>query len=214
MPTYYGAVVWHGDWNAQMNPAKLINESSIRLLGGLGDVMKYRHVAPEVTDDDLTKLHESLQQWEAMLDETTLPEGVEAEIRAQLATIHDLLGQADKLGYGPVVREAETLFGKALRLAKVVENADKIATCVTTLFEFITHLQVRDYGQAANVLTGAFSMMGEAIEAAREETIPQKAIGRARQRELEAGPSGTVDAEVVDEHGPNEDEDDDAPESK
>jgi hypothetical protein len=199
MPLYYNAVVWHGDWNAPVNIAGLIDETRIRLLGSLGDVIKYRGVVPEVSEADVTELRKSLKGWEDLLNEAVLPEGIAAEIRTQLATIHDLLGQVEKLGYGPVIKEVETLFGKAVRLAKYVEDAKKVATCATGLFEFLTHLHVGDYGQSANALVGAFSMMGEALSTAHHEAHPLKAIDSSQQPALEAKPHDIVDAEVVDE---------------
>lgn len=215
MPTYYSAVVYRGDWGTRLNPASLINETHIRLLSSLGTAIKYRGVAPVVTHTDVSKLRETLQEWEEMLNEASLPEGIEGEIRAQLAAIHDLLGQADRLGYGPAVKEVETLFGKAVRIAKYVEDGTKIAGCVTGLFEFLTHLSVGNLPSTLNALVGAFSVMGEALQTAHQQHRPPKAIESARQPALEALPGDpVVDAEVVDEHEPSEDEDDEAPESK
>jgi hypothetical protein len=116
-----------------------------------------------------------------------------------LAAIHDLLGQADRLGYGPVVKEVESLFGKAVRLAKYVEDTKKLSACITGIFEFLTHLHVADYGSAANALSGAFSMMGDALHTAHQQNKPLKAIESAQQPALEAGPNDAVDAEVVDD---------------
>jgi hypothetical protein len=189
MPTYYAAVVHHGDWNAHINTATLIGDQQIRLLASLGIAIKYREVFPVVRDADVAKLRESLQEWEEMLKEAELPEGIEGEIRAQLAAIHDLLGQADNLGYGPAVKEVETLFGKAVRITKYVDDTKKIAGCVTGLFEFLTHLHVGDYGSASNALTGAFSMMGEALHTANRQNKPLKAIESAQQPALESGPT-------------------------
>lgn len=202
MPAYYNAVVYHGDWNQNMNIGALIDDPHIRLLASLGTVIKYRGVVPVVADADVAKLRESLQEWEEMLSEAELPEGIEGEIRAQLAAIHDLLGQADNLGYGPALKEVETLFGEAVRIAKYVEDAKKLAACVTGLFEFLTHLHVGDYGSAVNALEGAFEMMGQALHTAHQQNKPIKAIESAQQPALEAGPNNTVDAEVVEQEPP------------
>jgi hypothetical protein len=202
MPVYYKVVVYRGDWNGAVNIGALIEPTYIRLLGALGTAIRYRGVVPVVTDTDVAKLKESLSDWEDLLNETELPEGIHADIRAQLATIHDLLGQADKLGYGPVVKEVETLFGKAVRAAKYVEDAKKVATCLGGLFEFLTHLNIGDYGSAANALVGVFSMMGDALHTAQQQNRPTKAIEGARQPALETGRNDTVDAEVVDDDEP------------
>lgn len=210
MPTYYSAVVYHGDWNTRLNPGTLINDQQIRLLASLGRDIRHRGVYPVVTDADVAKLRESLQAWEEMLDGADLPEGINGEIRAQLAAIRDLLSQADILSYGPAVKEVETLFGKAVRIAKYVEDGKKIAGCVTGLFEFLTHLSVGDLPSTMNALVGAFSVMGEALQTAHQQRRPQKAIESAGRPALEAPPGEPfVDAEVVDDDG-----DDDAPGSR
>lgn len=197
MPIYYGVVVYHGDWNQQLQSvAALIADTQLRLLAALGTTIKYRGVFPDIAEADVDKLRETLHEWETMLDEATLPEGIDGEIRAQLATIHELLGQADKLGYGPLVKEVETLFGKAVRVAKYVEDAKKVTACVTGLFGFLTHLHVGDYASAANVLTAGFQMMGEALQTAHTEANPMRAIESGPQvPELEAGTRSDEEAE-------------------
>jgi hypothetical protein len=176
-----------------------------RVDAGLSSVEVRRGVVPQVSDADADQLRESLQQWETMLDEAVLPEGIEEEVRAQLAAIYDLLGQVEVLGYGPVVKEVESLFGKGVRLAKYVDDAKKLAGCVTGLFAFLTHLSVNDWGEATNVLVGAFQMMGEALDIAHQKQHTMKAIESKQQPALEAKPADAEDyVEVVDEREPGD----------
>ena len=66
-----------------------------------------------------------------------------------------------------------------MRALKVATDVSSVITCVTGLFQFLTHLSVGDYGSAVNSLTGAFSMMGEALHVAQQQVAGPKALDSA-----------------------------------
>ncbi|BBX24326.1 hypothetical protein MTER_37370 [Mycolicibacter terrae] len=200
MPAYYNAVVYPGDWGANVNPSTIIDANLIKLLGGLGTTLKVMAAGTTPVAADIEKLETSLTEWEAMLESAGLPDGLADQIRGQVKKIRDLLTQVDNLGYGPVIRESQSLLGYGIRALKVAKNVGHVATCYVALFEFIAHVQVQDWGSAANVLTGAFNTMGEALNTAREtDQGLQLALNGAEQLAIEAKKVADVIEEVVDD---------------
>lgn len=198
VPAYYTAVVSPTDWNATIKPPTIIDANLIKLLGGLGTTLKVMAAGTVMDEADVAKLEASLNEWEAMLETAGLPDGLTDQIRAQVQKVRDLLAQTDNLGYGPVIQESQSLLGYGIRALKLAKNVRAVATCVVGLFEFIAHVQVQDWGAAANALTGAFSVMGEALDVARQtEQSGQLALTRVEQLAIEAAKAADVVTEVV-----------------
>jgi hypothetical protein len=200
MPAYYNAVVYPGDWSANIHASGIIDPNLIKLLGGLGTTLKVMAAGTTPVAGDIEKLEASLNDWEAMLDSAGLPDGLADQIRGQMKKIRDLLTQVDNLGYGPVIQASQSLLGYGIRAFKVAKDVGKVATCFVGLFEFIAHVQVQDWGSATNAITGAFNTMGEALNTAREtEQGAQLALTAVEQLALEAKKVADVADEVVDE---------------
>ncbi|MEB3032286.1 hypothetical protein [[Mycobacterium] nativiensis] len=200
IPAYYNAVVYPGDWNTNLNPINIIDANLIKLLGGLGTTLKVMAAGTMPVAGDVEKLEASLTEWEAMLESAGLPDGLADQIRGQVKKIRDLLTQVDNLGYGPVIQESQSLLGYGIRALKVAKDVGQVATCVVGLFGFIAHVQVQDWGSAANVLTGAFNTMGEALNTAREtDQGLQLALNGVERLAIEAKKVTDVVDEIVDE---------------
>lgn len=206
MPSYYSAVVYPSDWGGGITAYNIIDSKLIKLLGGLGTTLKVMAAGTSPVEGDIEKLEASLNDWEAMLDTANLPDGLTDQIRGQVSKIRDLLTQVDTLGYGPVIHESQSLLGYGIRAMKVARDVGVVATCVIHLFEFISHTQVQDWGSAANAVTGAFSNMGQALEAARQlELGGQPALERVERLAIEAKDAAEVVGEMVgDTDGPPE----------
>ncbi len=200
IPSYYNAVVFPGDWASTIKPRTIIDPNLIKLLGGLGTTLKVMASGTMPLEGDIEKLEASLNEWEAMLEVAGLPDGLTDQIRAQVKKIRDLLSQVENLGYGPVVQESQNLLGFGIRAFKFAKDVGAVATCVVGLFEFIAHVQVQDWGSAANALTGTFNVMGEALNEARENPQgTQLALTQAEQLAIEAKKGTDVVDEVVGE---------------
>ncbi|WAC91152.1 hypothetical protein [Mycobacterium sp. Aquia_213] len=200
IPSYYNAVMYQGDWGGGIKARTIIDPNLIKLLGGLGTTLKVMSAGTAPVEGDIEKLEASLTEWEAMLDTANLPDGLTDQIRGQVNKIRDLLTQVDNLGYGPVIQESQSLLGYGIRAFKVAKDARSVATCFVGLFEFIAHVQVQDWGSAANAITGAFNIMGEALDTARQtEQGAQLALTRVEQLALEAKKVTDVVDEVVNE---------------
>jgi hypothetical protein len=187
IPAYYNAVVFPGDWGGGLKPRNIIDQNLIKLLGGLGTTLKVMAAGTTPVEGDIERLEASLTDWEAMVESAGLPDGLRDQIRAQVQKIRDLLTQVDNVGYGPVIRESQSLLGYGIRAFKVAKDVGAVATCFVGLFEFIAHVHVQDWSAAANALTGTFTIMGEALSDARStEQVGQLALTQVEQLALKA----------------------------
>lgn len=126
-----------------------------------------------------------MSEWRSLLEEAGLHDALRIEIQQQIDHIAWLLGTAEKFGYEPVVQQSRTLFGMGFSVVKVTGNMAKVATAVGTLFQFITHISVRDYSQAMNALAGLTSSASEVFAIASEQE--QKALDAKNPKAITAG---------------------------
>ncbi|WP_157931770.1 hypothetical protein [Mycobacteroides abscessus] len=205
VPLWYGAVLPIAHWDDQNFKAwaALIPEHNIRLLGSLGEILSHRTTDAKLSNTDVSRLRASLEEWKKALGETELPEAIRLEVHRQVEHIEWLLSQVDRFGYEPVVQQSRTLFSMGFSVVKAAGKAGNIVTAMSSLFQFITHISVNNYGEAVNALTGMMSAASDlftvasseqqAIEGKRE----QKALTQADTSDGEAQ-SGVIDGEVID----------------
>lgn len=204
VPLWYGAVLPIGHWDDQNLNAwvGLIPEHNIRLLGSLGEILSHRTTDAKLTDSDVSRLRESLADWKKALSETQLPDALRLEVQRQVEHIEWLLTQVDRYGYEPVVQQSRSLFSMGFSVVKAAGKAGNVVTAMSSLFQFITHISVQNYGEAINALTGMMSAASDLFTVASSE---QQAIEGKRERKAltqadssDETPSEVIDGEVID----------------
>lgn len=179
---WYQAVVPTRNWDEKFGAWDgLITDYNVRLLGALGHILSLQSTDAQLTAPEIAQLRESLKKWKSVLEDAGLPDALRVEIQQQVEHIEWLLGSAEKFGYEPIVHQSRTLFGMGFSVVKVTGNVAKVATAVGTLFQFITHISVHDYGQAMNALAGLTSSASEVFAIASEQEN-QTAIEGKKQK--------------------------------
>ena len=182
VPLWYEVVVNPNDWTSQIDASgQLIQESDIRLIASLGDIMVYKSPDNTFTGDEISRLKSALTDWRQMLVEVELPDDLTREIREQLDHIEWLLSRADIFGYKPALNETRSLVSMGLKALVWAPTATAVIDCVTKLTSLVTHFHGGDYGQAANMLVGAFTSMSDAFAVLGKG---QKALPPGKQQEL------------------------------
>ncbi len=188
---WYRAVVFTEDWTSNFQAYdRLIPDHTVRLLGSLGDNLTIRSASGVPSGSDLDRLKSSLDEWRTLLAEADLPDTLAAEVRVQVDHIEWLLGNAETYGYEPVVEQSRNLFATAFTVVKTAGTVSNISTAMVGLFQFITHLGMHDYGQAANAVAGMLSSASEVFDAANEQ---QKAIAGPKTKAIGAGPQKAIE---------------------
>ncbi len=143
---------------------------------------------PELTDDKLKALTDSLAEWRKLLEETGLEPGLVQQIRTQVDHIAWLLSNVETFGVEPVTEGARNLFGMAMPIvAKGGKWKTKVAAALAGLVIFLSPIE-QATDQTTNILKN-LSETVQIIEHFGEPDEPQKALpaGQGDGRAIEQG---------------------------
>ncbi|QTI67390.1 hypothetical protein [Gordonia polyisoprenivorans] len=178
VPAWHGAVVFRDGWGRTDQPAsKIIRLPILDHLMGLGLHMEVqrRAVYPELSDDKLENLRESLAEWRKLVEEAGLPTDLAQQVKTLVDHIDWLLSNTETFGTEPVMENARTLFGLSVPVIRFADGKWK-KTVVAAMAGLVLFLNpIADATEEANrILTNVSETVSEIREFGSPE--PQKAL--------------------------------------
>jgi hypothetical protein len=211
VPRWYEAVVYRaGPWNNTASPAsKLGDVDAIRELTGVGLAFEIHSLTtPAVSDDAITRLRESLDEWDSILDDADIDERLRNEIRASVERLRFLLDDQVLLTFGtePVVQASKDLTGAGV--AAMARSRPGVAKRIgITLGAVVAvlagaHEAVDDVNGLLDGVIHMSTTVSELIDPTKQIEAPKpRALPKAAP---DAGDQDIIDAETVDEPPPDE----------
>lgn len=209
VPAWYSAVVYRQSWASTSYPASSLGDAqAISQLTALGLAFELHSLStPRPSNDALSRLRASLDDWDSLLDDLTLNEKLANELRAGVRRLRFLLEDEVLKTFGtePVVNASQQLAGAAVgamgRTPPSVAKRIAVAAAASVAILHGAHGAVDD---ANGFLEGVTELSTRVVELWQ----PQKQIESPTTPALPPGTTINVvvedgdfiDVETIDEH--------------
>lgn len=207
IPDWYAAVVYRAQWNNTNHPPSGLGDpQTISQLTGLGAMFELHSLTISgVTDDAISRLRESLKDWDSILDDAAIDERLRNEIRASVDRLRFLL-QDDVLatfGTEPVIKASRDLSGVGVSAMVRTKSsvAKRIGAAVGVILVALSQLH-KAVDDVNGLFEGTIKMceqVSELIHPTKEIEAPSNPEELTERSTSEENQADIVDVETVDD---------------